>query len=74
MTQHFEIPREENPNISLTVEIHDEEESKEKKCKTGAAAVVKGKIYFYCLKENWKERAFCTGSGASRIYALWLNM
>jgi hypothetical protein len=27
----------------------------EEKCKTVAAAVVKGKIYFYCLKEIWNS-------------------
>lgn len=38
---------------------HQQEESKLKekeKCKTVAAAVVKGKIYFYCLKEIGNEQ------------------
>lgn len=60
------VRRKKNLNISRDVEIHDEKsegktgegrkrvEEKEK-CKTVAAAVVKGKIYFYCLKEIGNE-------------------
>lgn len=44
------------------------------KCKTVAAAVVKGKIYFYCLKEirnEWKKFSLSiVRTRASRIYAL----
>lgn len=36
---------------------------RKKKCKTVAAAVVKGKIYFYCLKEIGNE---WNGEGKSK--------
>lgn len=48
----------------------------EKKRKIVAAAVVKGKIYFYCLERKLAGERKLVGIGtrASRIYALWLNM